>query len=206
MIERIYPDLGDCVVLHFKSSFFLDMQDRVIYFAYVSPQGSTIYNNSNEKNGIVLLESKIEDVKFRYPDSYFFLVGDLNARIKYFIDYTPNNDLKYIFGYTNDEFDDFDMNRSDSDGVCNLFGISLAELCCTIDMHIINRRLFGDQDCNFTCKAKNGASLLDYDNIASSKLFAKIAKFSIEDPNESVHFPVYCQFTFPHNPTTAYWR
>ena len=60
------------------------MQDTVMYFAYVSPQGSTIYNNLNEKNGIVLLESNIADVKFRYPDSYFFLAGDLNARIKDF--------------------------------------------------------------------------------------------------------------------------
>ena len=85
------------------------------------------------------------------------------------------------------------MNRlSNSDGVYNLFGISLAELCCTFDMHIINRRLFGDQNGNFTCKANNGAYVLDYNNIASSKLFAKISKFSIDDPDESVHFPVYC--------------
>ena len=34
------------------------------------------------------------------------------------------------------------------------------------------------------------------------KLFAKISNFSIEDRDESVHFPVHCQFTFPHkNPT-----
>ena len=98
LIERIFPDLGDCVVLHFKSSFFLDIQDTVMYFAYVSPQGVTIYNNSNEKNDIVLLESNIADVKFRYPDSYFFLAGDLNARIKKFKDYIPNDDLLYVFG------------------------------------------------------------------------------------------------------------
>ena len=70
------------------------MQDTVMYFAYVSPQGSTIYNNLNEKNGIVLLESNIADVKFRYPDSYFFLAGDLNARTKDFIDFIPNDDLQ----------------------------------------------------------------------------------------------------------------
>ena len=39
--------------------------------------------------------------------------------------------------------------------------------------------------------------MVDY-NIASSKLFAKISNFSIEDRNESIHFPVYCQFTFPY--------
>ena len=49
LIERIFPELGGCVVLHFKSSLFLDMQDTVMYIAYVSPQEMTIYNNSNEK-------------------------------------------------------------------------------------------------------------------------------------------------------------
>ena len=132
------------------------MQDTVMYFAYVSPQGSTIYNNLNEKNGIVLLESNIADVKFRYPDSYFFLAGDLNARTKDFIDFIPNDDLQYVFGETNYESDDFDMKRSNKNGVYNVFGISLAELCCTFDMHIMNGRLFGDQDDNFTCIANNG--------------------------------------------------
>ena len=112
-----------------------------------------------------------------------------------------SDDLQYVFGETNYESDDFDMKRNNKDGVYNLFGISLAELCCTFDMHIINGRLFGDQDGNFTCIANNGASVVDY-NIASSKLFAKISNFSIEDRDESVHFPVYCQYTFPHkNPT-----
>ena len=85
-----------------------------------------------------------------------------------------------FFGETNYESDDFDMKRSNKDGVYNLFGISLAELCCTFDMHIINGQLFGDQDGNFNCIANNGASVVDY-NIASSKLFAKISNFSIED-------------------------
>ena len=68
-------------------------------------------------------------------------------------------------------------------------------------MHIINGRLFGDQDSNFTCLANNRASVVDY-NIASSKLFAIVSNFSTEDRDESVRFPVYCQFTFPRkNPT-----
>ena len=52
----------------------------------------------------------------------------------------------------------------------NLFGITLAELCCTFDIHIINGRLFNDSDGNFTCIANDGASVVDY-SIASSKLF-----------------------------------
>lgn len=48
---------------------------------------------------------------------------------------------------------------------------------------------------NFTCIANDGASVVDY-NIASSKLFSKISYFNIEDRDQSVHFPVKCQFTF----------
>ena len=39
--------------------------------------------------------------------------------------------------------------------------------------------------------------MVDY-NIASSNLFPYISYFNIEDRDESVHFPVYCQFKFPH--------
>ena len=37
--------------------------------------------------------------------------------------------------------------------------------------------------------------MVDY-NIASSKLFSKISYSTIDDRDESVHFPIYCQFTF----------
>ena len=195
LVERIFPKFSDCVVLHFKSSGFLNMQDTVLYFAYVSPQGSTVYNNLTENNGIVLLESNITDIKFQYPDSYFFLAGDLNARSKDFIDYIPKDDLQYIFGETNYEYDDFDMQRKNKDDTYNLFGITLVELCCTFDMHFINGRLFDDSEGNFTCIANDGASVVDY-NIASGKLFSKISYFNIEDRDESVHFPINCQFTF----------
>ena len=88
------------------------------------------------------------------------------------------------------------MQRKNKDDRFNLFGTTLAELCCTFDMHIINRRLFDDSEGKFTCIANDGASVVDY-NIASSKLFSKISYFDIEDRDESVHFPIYCQFTFP---------
>ena len=196
LVQRIFPEFNDCIVLHFKSSRFLNMQNTIMYFAYVSPQGSTIYKTLNENNGIVLLESNISDLKFDYPDSYFFLAGDLNARTKDFIDYIPKDDVQYIFGETNYESDDFDMQRKNKDDRFNLFGTTLAELCCTFDMHIINGRRFDDSEGNFTCIANDGASVVDY-NIASSKLFSKISYFTIEDRDESVHFPIYCQFTFP---------
>ena len=111
LVERIVPEFNDYVALHFKSSRFLNMQDTIMYFAYVSLQESTIYKTLIENNGIVLLKSNISDIKFYYPDSYFFLADDLNARTKDFIDYIPKDGVQYILGETNYESDDFDMQR-----------------------------------------------------------------------------------------------
>ena len=119
LIERIFPEFQDCIIFNFKSSMFLNMQDTIMYFAYVSPQGSSIYNNLNENNGIVLLESNITDIKFQYPDSYFFLAGDLNARSKDFIDYIPKDDIQYVFGETSYESDEFDLQRQNKDSSYN---------------------------------------------------------------------------------------
>ena len=197
LIERIFPEFQDCIIFNFKSSMFFNMQDTVMYFAYVSPQGSPIYNNLNENNGIVLLESNITDIKFQYPDSYFFLAGDLNARSKDFIDYIPKDDIQYVFGEMSYESDEFDLQRQNKDSSYNLFGTTLIVLCSLFGIHIVNGRLFDDSEGNFTCIANDGASVVDY-NIASSNLFPYISYFNIEDRDESVHFPVYCQFKFPH--------
>ena len=80
------------------TSSFLNIQDTVLNIAYVSPLGSTVYDNLIESNGIVLLESNITDILFHYPDSYFFLVGDLNARTKDSSDYILKDDFRYIIG------------------------------------------------------------------------------------------------------------
>ena len=38
----------------------------------------------------------------------------------------------------------------------NAFGLSLVELCCAFDIHIMNGILFDDTEGNFTCFANNG--------------------------------------------------
>ena len=91
-----------------QTSGFLNIQDTVLYIVYVSTEGSTVYDNLTERNDIALLESKITDMIFHYPDSYFFLVGDQNARTKDSSDYIPKDYLKYIIGDTNYEYNDFE--------------------------------------------------------------------------------------------------
>ena len=48
-IERILHEFTDCVVLLFKSSQLSYLEDIILYFTYVSPEGSSTYDNLKGK-------------------------------------------------------------------------------------------------------------------------------------------------------------
>ena len=182
------------------------MQDIILYFAYVSPQGSRIYDNLAENNGISLIENNIMEMKVNYPEYYFFLAGDFNARTKDFKDFIQRDDLQYVFGETDFERNDFEVPKKSKDiGAFNQFGQSLVDLCCTFNVHIINGRLFDDSDGNYTCTANDSALVVCY-NIASSDLFPRVSYFNLENRDESVHFSCDVNLNFDlilpiYNPT-----
>ena len=64
------------------------MQDMTIYITYISPEGSTIYNNFKEKNRIDNLENSITFIRQQYPNCYFYI---------YLFDYIPEDSLEYVF-------------------------------------------------------------------------------------------------------------
>ena len=167
-----------------------------MYFAYVPPEGSSIYDNG-EQNGILILDNNIIDIRSEYQDCFFFLAGDLNSRTTDFLDFIPNDNLDIVFGKNVDyDNDNFEMHRNNLD--CNRYnnyGKSLVELCCCNNMHIINGRLHDDVRENYTCITHNGASVVD-NYIASSDLFPNISYFCTENRDEFIHFPLNCQFKF----------
>ena len=71
------------------------------------------------------------------------------------------------------------------------FGLSLIDLCCEHDIHMLNGRISDDVEGNFTCISNEGRSLVDY-IIASSSLFDKFSYFCIDTNDFSDHFPVTC--------------
>ena len=162
LIKRIYRHFEECVVLQFKGSLFDIGKDIIMVFAYVSPEHSPIYS-FNSNNGIDILSDKILELTSMYTDAAIFVAGDLNSRIKDLCDFIPNDCVNYIFS-GNIEFpsDSFDMSRTSKDTVCNNFGLSLIDLCCTFNIHIFNGRLFNDKNGEYTCFANNGASVVDY--------------------------------------------
>lgn len=80
-VTHICQDFADCVVLYCKSSVFHNMSDMIIYFAYISPEGSSVYNNLDEKNGISILENNITTLRNNYPESYMLVILTLVLKI-----------------------------------------------------------------------------------------------------------------------------
>ena len=85
---------------------------------------------------------KIFNIKFIYPNAEIIIAGDLNSRIKDFQDFIPEDELDFVFGITDYPSDSFHLKRKSKDcHVYNRFGLSLIDLCCEYDVHILNRRL-----------------------------------------------------------------
>ena len=88
------------------------------------------------------------------------------------------------------------MPRNSRDkGNLNSFGRTLIDLCCTYDIHIVNGRLFGDTDGQFTCLANEGYCVVDY-HIVSTELFPFFTYFTVEDFDRSDHFPFSATLMF----------
>ena len=98
-------------------------------------------------NGVKLLNKKnleILEIVSEHPRAELFVTGDLNARTRDSRDFIPNDDLEYIFGKTEYPTDPFEMRRASQDETQNRFGISLLDLCCMYNIHVLNGRLLED--------------------------------------------------------------
>ena len=157
----------------------------------MAPERSPIYSSEND-DGIIILNEKLTSIRTVYPNAEIIIAGDLNARTKDLLDFIPQDDLDFIFGDTDYPGDTFNLDRNSKDTITyNNFGMSLIDLCCEHDIHMLNGRLFDDVDGNITCTANEGRSLVDY-IIASTSLFDKFSHFCIDTHDFSDHFPVTC--------------
>ena len=184
--------MKECIVLLLNGQNFVNQKDIIIVFTYVAPEKSTFYDDP-ETNGIELLADKILSIMSEFPNADLLLAGDFNARTKDHMDFIADDDTDYIFGeHTAYPADEFSMSRLNKDtGDVNAYGRSLIELCCTFNIHILNGRIFGDKEGNFTCFAHDGTSVVDY-MIASTELFPKFTHFTVDDFDVSDHLPIHC--------------
>ena len=139
-----------------------------------------------------MLNENINEILLHYPNADLFVSGDLNSRIADLQDFIPFDDLQFVFGETEYPMDQFDIIRKSKDDTCNRFGTSLIDLCCTINIHVLNGRLFDDSAWEITCVANNGRSVVDY-MLASTRLFTSFTHFQVGNEDYSDHFPLTCK-------------
>ena len=65
VITRLYENVCNYVTLCIDKSFLKDLYDIILVFLYISPEGSSIYND-NDLNGIELLENHLNTVKLDF--------------------------------------------------------------------------------------------------------------------------------------------
>ena len=179
-----------------KGCLFNRINDIVLCFPYVPPEGSTVYNQTGGTNGIDLFEDKLLQIASKYPDASLLLAGDFNARCGNLQDILSDDNVDYIFDQDSVyEADDFHMKRNSKDLTQNAFGVSLIEMCKNFSMHIVNGRSNKEAEGEITCIANDGSSVVDY-FIVSTNLFSHIVDFEVGDRAECVHFPLQCTLDF----------
>ncbi|KAK6168865.1 hypothetical protein SNE40_020035 [Patella caerulea] len=120
--------------------------------------------------------------------------GDLNARTGNLSDLTSTHEDKYLpIGDLILGDDDFDTLRLSKDVNMNSFGKQLISMGKKLNIHILNGRLKGDNQGEYTFVSHLGKSVIDY-CITSSLLFQYVTDFSVLSTDISDHFPIECIF------------
>ena len=88
--------------------------------------------------------------------------------------------------YTSDYFNN---RRHSKDNTLNKFVKSLINLCCEMNMHILNGRGKGDEDGEITFVSAQGKSVIDY-VIVETELYSYCGHFQIIDYDSCSHFPI----------------
>ena len=162
IIKRVFDNLTECVVLFLISNFYESINDIALKFTYIAQERSPIYTPEND-DCTILLNEKLLKIRSVYPKADIVIAGGLNSRTNGFLDFIPYDDLDFVFGETDYPGDMFSLNRNSKDlQTYNKFGLSLVDLCCEHDIHMLKGRLFDDKEGNVTCVATEGRSHVDY--------------------------------------------
>ena len=95
-MKRILQNFEECIVLSLNGQLLGLQRDLIICFLYVSPEGSTIYNEETGFNGVEIFDSKLCQIVQKYPDADILLAGNYNARCGDNQDILFNDDVDFV--------------------------------------------------------------------------------------------------------------
>ena len=168
-LTKIKSKNPDNMWIKLNSNFFGLKNDTYLLCSYIPPRDSKIHKDYDIFNNI-----DIEISSFSHRGD-IIIMGDLNSRVaslneSYVLD-VLDNAVPYI--------ENLDP-RTSKDKKVNTFGKKLMAVINSHHLTIVNGRLLGDFDGNFTCFQTNGCSVVDY-CIVSNSLYKCINYFKVED-------------------------
>ena len=139
----------------------------IVCFVYLPPEGSD-YSDCDSM-------SEIENVLLPYIESckYFFIMGDLNARIGTEVEFSDfdfdqiatdqygidNDVVNYLNNVQELQSHGIPLHRKSQDCTKNNYGRKLLQLCCNNNLYICNVRINNDLTVAYTCTR---GSVIDY--------------------------------------------
>ncbi len=170
-----------------EKSFFNVASDVYIGITYFSPYGSA-------DPGVIddLFESLRRDVSKYSKLGFCFIGGDFNARTNSIEDFIPLNDDKVINEFMHDTDMDWARRRNRDQHATDNYGKRIIDFCKEVNVRILNGRILGDQQGDYTCFAGKNPSVIDYLLCNSPEL---ISFMRVHDPGvHSDHCMLSCTF------------
>ena len=161
LCSLIKTDIDNTLCLNLSKDLFKIDKDIRLVCTYIPPAGSSYYSSKPSKCNLDQLE---EFLISNVNDQITLICGDLNARTGE--ENNPQDDTDdQAFSYENYVTDDDDIeleDRKSHDTVVNRFGRMLLELCYVFQLYILNGRVYGDKNGEFTFCSQQGCSVNDF--------------------------------------------
>ncbi len=190
-VRELSCNSGHFLLFLLDKCLFNVSKDVLYVCAYVHPEGSPYYAYFDIDNGINLLEECLVDNILSLDDVFVFLCGDLNSRT---MDIFPNI-------YNEDDMYEHVLERSDitvryhrcsEDMVLNGYGKLLLNMCCALELGILNGVCNGDRQGRYTYISETGNSVNDY-YLASFDFMDHVftrCRLHVTEKIESDHLPL----------------
>jgi exonuclease III len=128
--------------------------------AYIIPASSSYIFQSD----VDVLDSIDKYIVNQYAEKgHSVLYGDFNARTGSEFDYIESDIFDpYTIDEKEYEYDILLQKRKGCDNNVDVRGKQLLQMCISLKVRIVNGRILGDSNGNFTCFKYNGTSVVDY--------------------------------------------
>ena len=206
-VERIDVETDNIIALRLSHRLLGTPTDCLLDGAYLPPEKSPYYEETDIYNGVSLLEDCLLDLIRVCGDIPFIICGDLNARTASMNarNVDPIDDIYEMNSDNHSESRtpvDNDTRRTSKDNTVNSFGRYLIGICEEFGLSILNGLQSLNFSGDFTYISQTGCSLVDYFMISASML-SKCRRFNVIPMVESKHLAVEMSIVTVNNYVTV---